>query len=93
MPRARTSFERPGGQDCASFIAAARLIVGGRVIVSNRQIDRLTYTVVPAGNARIVHVSHTFTFVLRPASAAALAEFHAPPTDWRIDSSVAALAS
>ncbi len=92
-PRARTSFERPGGQDCASFIAAARLTVGGRAIVSNRQIDRLTYTVVPAGNARIVHVSHTLTFVLRPASAAALAEFHAPPTDWRIDSSVAALGS
>jgi hypothetical protein len=34
---------------------------------------------------------HTLTFVLRPASAAALAEFQAPPTDWRIDSSVAAL--
>ena len=47
-PRARTSFERPGGQDCASFIAAARLTVGGRAIVSNRQIDRLTYTVVRA---------------------------------------------
>jgi hypothetical protein len=90
-PRARKSFERPGGQDCASFIASARLNLGGHAIVSNRQLDHLTYTVVPDKNARIVHVAHTLTFVLRPASAAALAEFQAPPTDWRIDSSVAAL--
>jgi hypothetical protein len=70
-PRARKSFERPGGQDCASFLASARLKLGGQAIVSNCQLDHLTYTVVPGKNARIVHV--------------------APPTDWRIDSSLAAL--
>lgn len=85
-PRARKSFEP--GQDCASFFASARL----DGVASDRGLDRLTYHVSADGDARIVRVAQ-LELVLRPASPEALAEFHSPPTPWRIDSSVSALGS
>ena len=84
-PRARKSFEP--GQDCASLFASAQL----DGVASDDALARLTYRVTADGSARIVHVAG-LTFVLRPASAEARSEFHAPPSDWRIDSSVAGLA-
>jgi hypothetical protein len=83
-PRARKSFEP--GQDCASFFGTAQL----GSVTSNRQLHQLTYHVTADGSARVVRVA-TLTLVLRPASVAARTEFHAPPTDWRIDSGVAGL--
>jgi hypothetical protein len=91
-PRARKSF-RP--QDCATFVAGSHLDLGGLSVDSGAALGRLAYTSTPDGSARIVRVSHDggrLTFVLRPASPEARAEFAAPPTAWRIDSSVAALA-
>jgi hypothetical protein len=80
-PRARKSFEP--GQDCATFFSALPS-------TSNRRLDRLRITTRADGRARIVRAGR-WSFVLRPASAEALSEFQAPPTDWRIDSGVAAL--
>jgi hypothetical protein len=85
-PRARKSFEP--AQDCAMFFGSARL----DGVTSDRDLHRLRYRVVADGSARVVHVAR-LTLVLRPASAAARAEFHAPPTDWRIDSGISALGS
>ncbi|WP_028062432.1 hypothetical protein [Solirubrobacter soli] len=84
-PRARKSFEP--GQDCASLFASARL----DGVISDRGLARLTYRVTADGSARVVHAGGR-SFVLLPASPEALAEFHAPPTDWRIDSGIAGLA-
>ena len=84
-PNARKSFEP--AQDCTTFFGSARL----DAITSDRQVQDLTYRVSGDGAARVVGVDG-LTFVVRPATAADQTEFHAPPTTWRIDSSVSALA-
>jgi hypothetical protein len=68
---------------CQGFFGAVNLRLGGRLVTSDGQLDRLTYT------AR----GHTVTvggrrFVLARATPAARAEFMAPPTPWRIASNV-----
>jgi hypothetical protein len=95
-PRARLSFEHhaPYQRSCESYFGSADLTLGGLHVQSRRDLNELAYRVVPVGSARRVDVSHdgqSLSFVLRPASPPDLEEFWAPPTPWRIDSSVAAL--
>jgi hypothetical protein len=95
-PRARVSFEAPGtGQTCESWFARAELTLGGLQVQSDAQLRLLTYRVLERGADRLVQVSHrgqSVSFLLRPADHTDATEFLAPATDWRIDSSVAALA-
>jgi hypothetical protein len=94
--RARVSFEghSPSNPTCEQFFAGASLTLGGLDVQSKRDVNQLSYRVVPIGSARRVVVSHggqSISFVLRLGSPPELQEFRAPPTPWRIDSSVAAL--
>jgi hypothetical protein len=96
-PRARVSFEHhlPDDPSCQQFFAGAGLTLGGLEVQSDHDLAGLSYRVVPEGTARRVDVSHggqTISFLLRLGSPTDLQEFLAPPTAWRIDSSVAMLA-
>jgi len=68
---------------CQSFFGAATLRLGGRLVTSDAQLDRLTFvtrgTTVTVGGRR---------FVVVPATATERTEFLAPPTPWRIASDV-----
>jgi hypothetical protein len=78
------------------FFTGDHLDLGGLVVDSDAALGQLSYRVVPAGADRRVEVSHggqSFWFTLRPATGAEQAEFSAPPTPWRINSSVASLGS
>lgn len=97
-PRARLSFEDRSstGPTADSFFSASHLTLGGLAVQSNTQLKALSYRVMPAGRDRIVEIGHngqSIYFLLRHASPTDRGEFHAPPTTWRIDSSVAALGS
>ena len=73
---------------CQSFFGAATLRLGGRLVTSDAQLDRLTFvtrgTTVTVGGRR---------FVVVPATATERTEFLAPPTPWRIASDVRWLAT
>jgi hypothetical protein len=78
------------------FFTGDDLDLGGLVVNSDAALGQLSYRVVAAGTDRRVEVSHgghSFWFTLRPATAPELAEFSAPPTHWRIASSVSSLGS
>jgi hypothetical protein len=96
--RAQLSFEgreHKSGQTCQTFFGYARLTLGGLSVQSNAQLNELSYRQVPRGATWRITVSHrgqAISFVVRRADAADREEFMPPPTDWRIDSSVAALA-
>lgn len=95
-PRARVSFEASSaGQTCESWFGGAELTLGGMQVQSNAQLGQVTYRILTRGADRLVQVSQrgqSVSFLLRPADGTDANEFHAPPTHWRIDSSVAALA-
>jgi hypothetical protein len=69
--------------ECQGYFGDATLVLGGRTITSDAQLDRLTY--VTHGNAVTVGGR---SFALTRATAAGLEEFRAPPTPWRISSDV-----
>jgi hypothetical protein len=76
--------------------ACTRLTLGRLHVQSNAQLDQLSYRVVASGSARRVDVRYggqSISFLVRRADATERNEFRAPPTDWRIDSSVAVLGS
>jgi hypothetical protein len=78
------------------FFTGDDLDLGGLVVNSDAALGQLSYRVVPAGADRRVEVSHggqSISFTLRPATGPELAEFSAPPTRWRIASSVSSLGS
>jgi hypothetical protein len=71
------------GHACQGFFGGVSLRLGGRLMTTDAQLDRLSYVtrghVVTVGGGR---------FVLARATPAARAEFMAPPTAWRISSNV-----
>jgi hypothetical protein len=91
--RVRLEFEGAArtAATCESHFAGATLRIGGQVIDSDGQLDGLDYSVAGAGASRRVTVSSgagRLRFLLRPATAVERNAFSAPPTPWRIDSSV-----
>lgn len=91
--RSRVDFEGRNAvrSSCESFFGGAGLTLGGRTVSSNAQLDALHYRVTAQERDRLVTVSYrgqAIGFLLRPANAPELDEFQAPPTSWRIASSV-----
>jgi hypothetical protein len=70
--------------ECQGYFGDVTLRLGGRVISTDAQLDRLTYTT----RGHTVTVGGR-TFTLTRATPAGLAEFMAPPSPWRISSDVA----
>jgi hypothetical protein len=76
------------------FFTGDDLHLGGLLVDTNASLDQLSYRVVPDGADRRVEISHggrSLWFTLRRATRGELARSSAPPTPWRIDSSVRVL--
>jgi hypothetical protein len=94
---ARASFHAAVTAPSAQmFFTGDHLVLGGLPVDTNASLRQLSYRVVPDDADRRVEISHggqSFWFTLRPATRGELARVMAPPTPWRIDSSVRALGS
>ena len=95
--QARVDFEGhglTGPRSCQSFFGGATLRLGDSTVTSDTQVDRLRYSVKSEGADRLVTASNdgrAIGFLLRPATRFEEQVFGAPPTPWRITSSVKAL--
>ena len=96
-PRARLDFEGASrlNTTCEVFFGGTSLRLGGLAVTSDTDVDSLHYSVADHEGEPIVTVSHggqAMRFMLRKADSVEREAFLAPPTSWRIDSSVNALA-